>query len=359
MFETLLIDKGARIRDALQQLEDTERKTLFLVDERKSLVGALTDGDVRRWILSSGDLDGVVDAVCNRDPITAQEDYDLDTIKHQMLSQQIYCIPVVDENRKVLDILVWDIVFGDETLPATRAPVSVPVVIMAGGKGTRMAPFTSVLPKPLIPLGDKTVIELIVDSFTEFAVNEFYLSVNYKSRIIKSFFDELDPPYSVAYVYEDKPLGTAGSLQKLAGKLAGDLIVTNCDVIIRADYHDLLKNHQDNDNDITMVASLKNYSIPYGVCELHENGSLKEIREKPEYNFLVNTGLYVLKSDVLSLIPKNEVFHLTNLMDKVKSQGGRVGVFPISEKAWLDTGEWSEYRRAAAMLTTDRRKTPR
>ena len=359
MFDVLLINASDRIRTALQQLEDTERKTLFVVDDDKRLVGSLTDGDVRRWILSGGELDVAVENVCNPDPTTVSSRYDLDEVKAHMHEKQLLCIPVVDAKHRIENVLVWDAVFDDEVPIADKPPLDAPVVIMAGGKGTRMAPFTSVLPKPLIPLGEKTVIELIVESFTDFGASEFHLSVNYKSRIIKSFFDELAPPYTVDYLYEDKPLGTAGSLQQLAGKLNGQLIVTNCDVIIRADYHDLLATHMRDGNDITMVASLKNYSIPYGVCELDDDGDLREIREKPEYNFLVNTGLYVLNAEVLKLIPEGEFFHLTHLMEKVKTGGGKVGVFPIGDKAWLDTGEWAEYRRAAAMLAGDRRKTPR
>lgn len=359
MVKDFVIPRGAKVRDALRQLEDTESKIVFVVSDGSVLYGTLTDGDVRRWILSGGDLDGLVDEVCNTRPYVVSPGYDLDAIRHEMLHRKINCIPVTDTNRQIVDVLLWDRVFSDEPVPTPSKIIDVPVVIMAGGKGTRLAPFTSVLPKPLIPLGDKTVIEVIVDSFREYGVEQFYLSVNYKSKIIKSYFEELEPPYSVSYIYESKPLGTAGSLRSLAGKITGDIIVTNCDVIIRADYYDLVSHHRRENNDITLVVSLKNYSIPYGVCEIENGGHLKGIREKPEYNFLVNTGLYVLKPEVLAEIPHDEFFHITDLIAKLQADGRRVGVFPIGDKAWIDTGEWAQYRSAVAQLTADRRERPR
>lgn len=359
MVDDFLIVRDARVRQAMRQLEAAESRTLLVVDEAQALYGTLTDGDVRRWILGGGDLDGRVRDVCHADPFVVDADYDLEAVRREMLARSIVCIPVVGADRRVLGVLLWDRVFGGEDDRPARAPLGLPVIIMAGGAGTRLAPFTTVLPKPLIPIGGKTVIELIVDTFTKHGVSDFYLSVHHKSRIIKSYFDELDPPYAVHYLYEDQPLGTAGGLRDLAGKIDGDLIVTNCDVIIRADYHDLVAHHRNSGNDVTMVVSMRNFSIPYGVCEIENGGQLREIREKPQYDLLVNTGLYVIKPAVLELIPEGTPFDFPDLIAKAQATGGRVGVYPIGEEAWIDTGAWSEYRTAAAALSADRRKAPR
>lgn len=357
MDSDLLIPYYANVRRAMQQLEASEGKTLFVVDDENVLLGSLTDGDVRRWILGGGDLDGRVDAVCNRDPVVVRDPLDADGTRPQVVAKGIAYIPVVDESHRVIEVQTREQIFGNEQHIETELPkVNLPVVIMAGGLGTRMSPFTTVLPKPLIPIGGQTVIEMIVERFTDYGVDDFYLSVNYKSKIIKSYFEELEPPYSVRYIAEEKPLGTAGSLYKLAGSIDGDLMVTNCDVLVSADYHDLTKHHGDRQNDITIVVSLKNYSIPYGVCEIENGGTLREIREKPQFDFLVNTGLYVLRSNVLDLIPHDDEFHFTDLINAVKARNGRVGVYPISDKAWIDTGEWTEYREAVAALSADRRK---
>jgi NDP-sugar pyrophosphorylase family protein len=270
-----------------------------------------------------------------------------------MLEMTIGCIPVVNGRDQVVDLLFWEQIFTDGSEHKPLQPVSLPVVIMAGGKGTRLDPFTRVLPKPLIPLGDKTVIERIIDSFLRFDVSTFFLSVNNKSRIIKSFFEELDPPYSVEYIEEDAPLGTAGSLKYLCGRLEGSLIVTNCDILLDTDYAELVGFHDRNENDITVVGSLKNYRIPYGICEIVDGGTLVKITEKPEYNFLVNTGMYVIRAEALCHIPDDEVFHMTQLIERVTDAGGRVAVYPVSDKAWLDTGEWEQYREALNQFRVD------
>ena len=346
MINTLMIRHGSRIKEALKQLEETERKTLFVIDDEGRLIGTLTDGDIRRWILAEGSLDGVVEDICNITPRVVAIDYDVEQVKLEMLENKIGCIPVVNANREIIEVLFWENLFGEGVARKQVKPIDLPVVIMAGGKGTRLDPFTKILPKPLIPLGDKTVIEIIIDSFVACGAGKFYISVNYKSKIIKSYFEELDPEYEIEYIYEEKPLGTAGSLRYLCGKIDTSLIITNCDVIIKADYHDIVEQHLSSGNDITLVASLKNYSIPYGVCEIVNGGTLNKIREKPEYNFLVNTGMYVLEPETLEFIPENEFFHITHLIEKVKAEGGKIGVYPISDKSWIDTGEWAEYKKA-------------
>lgn len=350
MFESLLIDEQHKVLEALHQLEETRRKILYVITEDGRLVGTLTDGDVRRWILGGGKLDGVVGAVCNRCPYSVESGYRLDDLKRVMTERKITSVPVLDDAGRVVDVLFGDGLVEVGSDSRQEALLGMPVVVMAGGKGTRLAPFTSVLPKPLIPIGDKTAIEVIIESFVDCGVDDFYLSVNYKSKLIQAYFEELAPSYRLHYVHEDKPLGTGGGLRTLAGRLEGDLIVTNCDVIIKADYHDLVDHHVRENNDITMVVSLRHYDIPYGICDIVDNGQLCAMREKPQYHFLVNTGLYVLKSSVLEMIPEDQFYHLTELIDDVKRHGGRVGVYPISDKAWLDTGEWQQYCDTMAQL---------
>ena len=159
-----------------------------------------------------------------------------------------------------------------------------------------------------------------------------------------------NPDYSIEFAEEDEPRGTAGSLKLLKNKLNGPFFVSNCDIIIEADYADIFRFHTKNSYDITLVASARQFNIPYGICDLNSNGSLKMIQEKPEYNFLVNTGLYVLNPGVIDLIPDNQLFHITHLIDKVKKNNGIIGVYPVSEKAWIDVGQWAEYRKALKMI---------
>ena len=174
--------------------------------------------------------------------------------------------------------------------------------------------------------------------------------MNYKGRILKAFFDELNPEYKIQFIEEKESLGTAGSLNLLENKIKEPFFVTNCDIIIKADYVSLQDFHIKGGYDITLVASAKEYIIPYGTCELNKQGHLLRIDEKPSYDFLINTGLYMLNPKVLKLIPKNTFFHITHLIENVKGHGMNVGVYPIDDDAWVDVGEWSEYKKAVERL---------
>lgn len=350
-FKKILIDQSATVKDALKQLDLNTKKILFVVDKDLRLIGSLTDGDIRRWILKEGSLEEKVDQVCFKGTYFVYEsEYKLDDLKKEIFKRKIKYVPVVDNNKTVLEFLVWDSLFNGELIRKPKEKLNALVVIMAGGKGTRLDPFTRILPKPLIPIGEKTILEIIIDKFIPYKVQHFYLSVFYKSAIIKSYFEELQPKYKISYIEESQPLGTAGALYQLRNKSYLPLLVTNCDIIIDADYTDILNHHLNEKNDMTMIVSVKHYNIPYGVCEIENGGQLKKIIEKPEYDFLVNTGMYIISQKSLELIPVNEFLHITHLMEKVKEMGGKVGVYPISENAWVDTGEWEEYKKTMSKL---------
>jgi dTDP-glucose pyrophosphorylase len=348
--ESFLIPLTHTIRQAMEQLEKTEEKIVFVVDEKSRLIGSLTDGDIRRWILSDGALKAQVLHICNRTPHVVEEGFSTEQVRAHMLENNLGCVPVINPSREIVQLLFWKEIFQDGLAIKAKPRLNLPVVIMAGGRGTRLAPFTNVLPKPLIPIGERTVIEIIIDQFLPYGLDRFQLSINYKSKILKSFFEELAPAYTVSYLEEKEPLGTAGSLRPLYSPTAENLIVTNCDIVIQADYAELVAFHTENDYDLTLVASLKDYNIPYGVCELGQGGTLARITEKPQYSFLVNTGMYILRRDRLCLMPEQTHCDMTEFIERIKNAGGRVGVFPISENAWIDTGEWTEYRKALDSL---------
>jgi len=348
-FTNILINKSASTKEAIKQLDRNLEKILFVVDEDNKLIGSITDGDIRRWILRDGDLSIEVEKICFQGTFFVQNDYNIDYIKKEIRKREISHVPVVNDDHTIVEILVWDKLFDEKIARKTKNKLDAEIVIMAGGKGTRLDPFTKILPKPLIPIGDKTILEIIIEKFTDYSNMEFYISVNHKAKIIKSYFEEIQPAYKLNYIDEDKPLGTVGSLKKLAGKIEKNIILTNCDIIIDADYTDILEHHIKEKNEITIVASLKHYNIPYGICEIENGGTLIHINEKPEYDFLVNTGMYILKPEVLKHIPQNEFFHMTHLIEKIKSTH-KIGIYPISENSWVDTGEWIEYKKAVEKL---------
>jgi len=337
------------IRQAMKILDKTGEKCLLVVDEKKKFLGTLTDGDLRRSILRGTNFSEDISTSCNTKPtFLIQDKYSEEEAMELLRVFKLDLIPIVDENRLVVDYVTWSSM-GNEFQPK-KSLCNVPVVIMAGGKGTRMEPFTKVLPKPLIPIKDKPIIEHIIERFTDLGCSNFHLTVNYKSKILKAYFEELQLDYRVQFVDEQEPLGTAGSLRFLMGKMGGPFFVTNCDIVIKANYFSIYEFHQKAEYDITLVASAKEYIIPYGTCELNEDGHLSHINEKPKYDFLINTGLYVLNPDILELIPKNKFYHITHLIEDAKNQGKKVGVYPIDDDAWVDVGQWTEYKKSVKLL---------
>lgn len=346
----ITIHPQATIKEAMEAMGKASEKVLLVVDNEQLLLGALSDGDIRRYILSGGDLSGTIQGAYQADPIFVfQDDYNIERIKQILLENRIGLIPILHKNRKIADFVTWETIFGNNR-ESENQKLDVPVVIMAGGKGTRLEPFTRVLPKPLIPVGDKPVIDHIIDRFRDYGMCEFYLTIHHMSKILRAYFEEKSPDYSIDFAEESEPRGTAGSLKLLTDKLNRPFFVSNCDIIIKADYSDIYRFHTKNSYDITLVASAKQYNIPYGICELNGSGSLERIQEKPKYNFLVNAGMYVLNPAVLELIPDNQLFHITHLIDKIKENGGQIGVYPVSEKAWIDVGQWAEYRKALKVI---------
>ncbi len=344
------IQPSATIKEAMEALDKTAEKVLLVVDDDQRLIGALTDGDIRRHILKERDLIGTIQNAYNKKPIFVfQEDFKLERIKQLLTKNKINLIPILDLEHKVVDYITWEKAFGNSRRSEDQK-LDVPVVIMAGGRGTRLEPFTKVLPKPLIPVGDKPIIDHIIDRFRDYGISEFYLTIHHMSKIIQAYFEEKEPDYSIGFAKENEPRGTAGSLKLLADKLNKPFFVSNCDIIIETDYADLYRFHMRNNYDITLVASAKQFNIPYGISVLNGGGSLEQIKEKPEYNFLANAGMYVLNPAVLKLIPDNRLFHITHLIDKIKENGGQIGVYPVSENAWIDVGQWAEYRKTLKVI---------
>ena len=213
-----------------------------------------------------------------------------------------------------------------------------------------MEPFTKILPKPLIPIQEKPIIEHIIERFTALGCSDFHLTVNYKARILKAYFEELQHDYDMHFVDEQEPLGTAGSLCFLDGNFNRPFFVTNCDIIIKADYANIYEFHLKGEYDVTLVASTKEYIIPYGTCKLTKKCYLKKIIEKPKFDFFANIGVYVINPNLIKLIPKGKACDMTDLINIIKKQKKQIGVYPIDDESWIDVGQWSEYRKAVDRL---------
>jgi dTDP-glucose pyrophosphorylase len=335
-----LIKPDISINQALKQMDESAKKILFVVDKNRKLLGTVTDGDIRRWILKRGSLNKSISNAMNKNPICLKKEYPSEEAKDLMTTKKIDCIPIVDHNKRIVSAVWWSDLL--EAKQKKHKKINLPVVIMAGGEGTRLFPFTKVLPKALIQIGEKTILEQIINKFVEYGCKNFYLSVNYKASLIKAYFNDIKCNCSINYIQEEKPLGTAGSLHLLKNKVNSSLFVTNCDTLIEADYSDILKYHRANKNEITVVSSIKYFIIPYGVCEIGNNGNLVMIREKPENNFLVNAGLYILEPEILNDIPPNKFYQITDLINDCIKKDKKIGVYPVSESSWFDIGQWKE-----------------
>lgn len=338
------------IVDAMELIDKNSSGILFIVDNGSKLIGCLSDGDIRRWLIKTGELTSKVTCAMTKNPVTLDEEK-TDLAAKIIQQRKIAAIPVLDSGGKLVDIVLRSD-FDKILIPSTKPSLAgVPVVIMAGGKGTRLYPYTKILPKPLIPIGDTPIVERIMNYYTEYDINVFYMTVNYKKEMIRSYFSDGKFPFEVKYVEETMPLGTGGSLKLIENNFDGPLFVTNCDALILADYDKIYDFHVKNNNVITMVAAVKHIMIPYGVLHTKENGELVGMEEKPKLSYLVNTGMYIINPDVIDLIPDACMFHMTNLIDKVRMSGQKVGVYPVSEDSFLDMGEFDEMRRMEEKLS--------
>lgn len=338
--KNLTINKCANIRDALKKIDEQAKQIILVVDQQDRILGTVTDGDIRRWILKNGSMESKVTEAMNSNPVTLFED-EKHNARELMIKKSITAVPILNNDGKLMDIIF----LHDKNIDCTKEELkNNPVVIMAGGLGTRLYPYTKILPKPLIPIGDTPIVERIINKFHKYGAKDFYLTVNYKKSMIKSYFNEIEIDYNIKYIEEEKPLGTGGSLSLLKGKINETLFVSNCDILIDAEYDDILKHHKKSGNKVTVVTSVKNFTIPYGIFKLNEEGGISEIKEKPEYSYLVNTGMYVLEPEVLNDIPDGKFYNLPDIVEKYMKDNIKVGIYPIGEQAWMDMGQLSEMK---------------
>lgn len=329
------------IRDAVKKMDEGGIHFCVAINDDRKVAGVISDGDFRYAVHNGIQLDESVSKIINRNFYYVQKGYDRKEAETIFSNTIVRQIPVLD-NGELVDIILPDRFYCENKEKIGRC-LNNPVVIMAGGKGARLDPFTRILPKPLIPLGNDPIIKVIMDEFHKTGISHFYISLKEKERMVRAYFYEHRLGYQIDYIHEDKPLGTAGALKNLEGKVEGAFFVSNCDIIIRADYGAFYDFHKKGGYGLTMISSMRQYTIPYGVCEIGKGGILKAIQEKPQYDFLVNTGLYLLEPTVLRFVPEGVYFDMTDLIRTIRESGVDVGVFPVSEKSWIDVGQWAEY----------------
>lgn len=345
------IDKS--IKAALKKFTVVSSNTLIVVNKNQSYLGTISNGDVRNAILKNKKLSTKIKSIYNKNSTFYYvNNYNENQISKSFLDNNFDFIPIINEKKKVVKLIkLLDFLKNknhlkkNNNIKKNKNLQNINAVIMAGGLGTRMAPFTEVLPKALVPIKGKPIINRIIDNFLDYGLKNLWLTINFKGQLLKSYLSETKYKKNINYYEEKRQLGTVGALKFIKNKLSRNFILTNCDTIIKTDYSKLIAFHLKNKLDITIVASAKNFDIPYGVCKLDNENNFIKLEEKPNIQMLINSGMYVINSNIINLIPSSK-FDMNNLLLKVKSANKKIGVYPVSDEAWIDVGNWKAYHKA-------------
>lgn len=334
----VLISQDMPIVKALEKLVRNMRQIVLVVDEDRRLLGTVTDGDVRRGLLRQIDLEQPVSEIMNDSPATVPPETTKSACLRIMQEREYLQLPVVDEDGTVVGLEVLSDLLRENRFEN-------PVVILAGGKGSRLMPLTQDTPKPMLPVGGRPMLETIIEGFAQTGFSRFYLSVNYKSELIEEHFkDGSDLGVRIDYIREEQPLGTAGALSRLPQKPDLPVIVMNGDVLTSVDFEQLVSFHREQKADATMCVREYDFEVPYGVART-DGTRLVGISEKPVQKFFVNAGIYLLNPDMLDFIPKDTPFDMPELFERVMAAGMTASVFPLREY-WMDIGRLSDFEQA-------------
>lgn len=337
-WKEILVLPETSIREAIRVLDESAKQIVLVVDERNRLLGTVTDGDIRRSILKGMSLDEPTQKIMNPDPTVAMMDEGRESILAMMQRKELHHIPLVDENRRVVGLET----LGELIQSRTRKNW---VVLMAGGLGSRLSPLTDACPKPMLKVGNKPLLETILENFIEYGFHRFYISVNYMADVVKSYFgDGSRWGVDICYLHEDQCLGTAGALSLLLKKPTEALLVMNGDLLTKVNFKQLLDFHAEHHAQATMCVREYDFQVPYGVVKIDAHRIIS-IDEKPIQRFFVNAGIYVLEPEALDLISSNTYFDMPTLFEKLIELKKETSVFPIREY-WLDVGQLADYDRA-------------
>jgi dTDP-glucose pyrophosphorylase len=325
------------LREALAAIDEGGVQIALVVDAQETLLGVVTDGDIRRGILDGIDLDASVQTVMNEDPVTASPQEDRQSLIDRMQARRIHQIPLIDDSGQIVGVEVLDDLLKPEARPN-------PVVLMAGGLGTRLRPLTDDCPKPLLEVGEQPILETILEGFISHGFHRFYLSVNYKAGMIENYFgDGSDWGVDISYVHEEQRLGTAGPLSLLPDRPDETMIVMNGDLLTKLNFAHLLDFHQGHESTATMCVREHETQVPYGVVETDDQ-YMTGLEEKPTERYFVNAGIYALEPETLDVIPENEFYDMTDLFEQLVERERDVTVFPVREY-WQDVGQKDDFRR--------------
>ncbi len=333
-----LLPPHASIREAITCIDKNKSHVVFVIESGNRLIGSVTDGDVRRGLLRGVDLEKSVRDIMNPHPLSARVNDSPITVRELMSSKGLRHIPIVDQEHCIIGVETLEALIQTEVRPNW-------VFLMAGGLGTRLRPLTQECPKPLLPVGNKAILETILESFIAYGFRRFFISVFFKAEMIKAHFgDGRKWGVQIDYVEEVEPLGTAGALGLLPDIPAQPLILMNGDILTKANFSHLLEFHDENNAMATMCVRKYDFQVPYGTVEL--NGHLlTRMVEKPTYSFYVNAGIYVFSPEAIKLIKRGQHEDVPHLLEQIQSSNEQVAAYPLHEY-WLDIGRMDDFLRA-------------
>ena len=337
-FERIKLTASSTVKEALKVIDSGAMQIAVVLDEENKLIGTLTDGDIRRGLLKGLALDDSVETIVHRNPTVCNVNDSKEDVLKIAVEKKLYQIPIVD-----LDGVLVGIDEVDELLKPEEHPNK--VVLMVGGLGTRLHPLTADRPKPLLEVGNKPILETIINNFAQYGFKNFILSVFYKSHMIEEHFgDGSKFGVSIDYVHEDQPMGTAGSLSYMKEQLTEPFFVMNGDLLTNVNFEHMLEYHLKNQVSATMGIRKYDFQVPYGVVNV-ENHRIISIEEKPIQKFLVSGGIYILNPEVLNYISDNTFYDIPTVFEKLIVNKHEAVAFPIREY-WLDIGQMADFERA-------------
>ena len=348
------IKNTANIKEAILKLNETQLQCLLVVNVKDEFLGTLTDGDIRRAILKGKKFSSTIVKIYNQKPFflnKAPNIIEKQKIYEKMFNLNVNVVPIINyKTKKIIEIIVGS-KLNNIKYKKKKSNINYSVVIIAGGYGKRLEPFSRILPKPLLPVGSKSIIEHILKRFYDQNFKKFITILNYKSKLIESYLKTTNFNKNIFFYTEKKILGTIGGLRNIVNKLSETFILTNCDILLDINYSDLLDFHNNNNFDLTIVASRKTYNIPYGYCELDKHGNLIDMKEKPSLDFLTNVGFYVINKKIVNKISLNKKLNFDKFFQLLKKDKEiKIGVYPIQDDLWNDIGEWTEYKKSIENL---------
>jgi|MDTC01.2.fsa_nt_gb dTDP-glucose pyrophosphorylase len=335
----LNISRTDNISKALLKLKKSGARCL-IVSEKKKFYGTLSDGDIRNKIKNLNQTDSVSKFYNRKAKYLLEDKINKKILDDFFFKKFLDLVPICNKEKKIIKVILRsDYIQNPEKFLNISKNEIVPILIMSGGLGSRLRPITNIIPKPLLPLGKWTVLEEIINRFKLYGFEKIYLSVNYYSDLIVTYINQKKIK-NLKFIKEKKQLGTLGSISLLNKKNIKNLMVTNCDVLLDLNLKKFLKFHLEKDNDLSMVVVNKNIKIPYGVCRI-EKDNLKNIEEKPNINFKINAGMYLMKDTVFKFFKNSKKVDFDKFYQLIRKKNYKIGVYLVSNSRWKDTGTFN------------------